>query len=444
MRWVLGMLLAVWLLTGMAEAAAVITHGPLVGQVKPTRAKIWLRLSEAPMAGAVVEYSTNAAFSGALATAPRKSKPSADHALAVSLDGLVPETQYYYRIRIDGALQPGIHTFSTIPPASRPRAFSFAVMADFSSGRTAPSMVAMAALDPKFVLIIGDYDHRDPADVTKHPEGALAAMRKMRKDTRGANTNLGRSVRDSLIARYPAPQIPIYNVWDDHDYCYNGADKNCPARDVAMRVYREYFLPASLIPSGRIGLWQNYRYGREAEIFLLDLRSNRDKAKGPDGPEKSMLGAEQKAWFKQALLASTATWKIIISSVPFNPGTKIEDSWGAYLTEHQELLQFITGNGIKNVVVLSGDVHSGGAVDFGEHSGLPEVSVPNANTGTAADSWGANPGLWTIGPLSGVDNPGFAWVEVGLGTLEIAVRGADGLVKTTSGGTPLRLNLAKQ
>jgi alkaline phosphatase D len=444
MRWLVAVLLAVWLLAGMAEAAAVITHGPLAGQVKPTRAKIWLRLSETPAVGAVVEYSVNANFSGALATAPRKPKPSADHTLAVSLDALVPETQYYYRIRIDGVLQPGVQTFATIPRASRPRAFSFGVMSDFSSGRSAPSMEAMVALDPKFALIIGDYDHRDPADVTKHPEGPLAAMRKMRKDTRGANTALGRSVRASLIERYPGPQIPIYNVWDDHDYCYNGADKNCPARDVAMRVYREYFLPASLIPAARIGLWQNYRYGREAEIFLLDLRSSRDRAKELDGPDKSMLGAEQKAWFKQALLASTVTWKIVISSVPFNPGMKIEDAWGAYLTERNELLQFINGNGIKNVVILSGDVHSGGAVDFGENSGLPEVSVPNANTGTAADSWGPNPGKWTIGPLSGVNNPGFAWIEVGLGTLTITVRGADGLVKTTRGGTPLRLNLAKQ
>ena len=34
-----------------------------------------------------------------------------------------------------------------------------------------------------------------------------------------------------------------------------------------------------------------------------------------------------KEWLKSPLLNSTATWKFIVSTVPFNPTTKPADAW---------------------------------------------------------------------------------------------------------------------
>jgi phosphodiesterase/alkaline phosphatase D-like protein len=67
--------------------------------------------------------------------------------------------------------------------------------------------------------------------------------------------------------------------------------------------------------------------------------------------------------------------------------------------------------GLHNVVFISGDIHSGGAIDDGTHSGVPEVSVPHANmpsttVNTCCRGSRAGgptlinePGTWTIGGL---------------------------------------------
>ena len=99
---------------------------------------------------------------------------------------------------------------------------------------------------------------------------------------------------------------------------------------------------------------------------MLDVRAQRDASDDPDGPDKSMLDGDgisngQKNWLFQGLLNSTATWKFLVSGVTFNPDCKPSDSWGAFLTERQELLDFISNNNIQNVIVLSGDAHTGGA-----------------------------------------------------------------------------------
>ena len=102
---------------------------------------------------------------------------------------------------------------------------------------------------------------------------------------------------------------------------------------------------------------------------MLDLRSQRDPNSVSDSPSKSILGAEQKAWMKEGLLRATATWKFIMSTVPFNPTSKRSDSWAAFQTERHEIVEFIETNGISNVIIISGDIHSGGALDNGINSG---------------------------------------------------------------------------
>jgi len=90
-----------------------------------------------------------------------------------------------------------------------------------------------------------------------------------------------------------------------------------------------------------------------------------------DAPVGSMLGAEQKAWFKSSLEKSTARWKLICNNTPmmhfgfdmtFREHGKIDDvwwsdSWDGYPVERQELTRFIGQSGIANVVSLTGDRH---------------------------------------------------------------------------------------
>jgi alkaline phosphatase D len=91
-----------------------------------------------------------------------------------------------------------------------------------------------------------------------------------------------------------------------------------------------------------------------------------------DSPPGTMLGGPQKAWFKATMVASTATWRLWASSLPMlrlrvNQGSvatlladryATTDSWDGYNTERTELLTFLRDGGVRNTVVLSGDLHA--------------------------------------------------------------------------------------
>ena len=68
-----------------------------------------------------------------------------------------------------------------------------------------------------------------------------------------------------------------------------------------------------------------------------------------------MLGATQKAWFKEQLKRSDAPFKFVATSVPFHGGGA--DAWGNYRTERTELRAFVLAENIRNVVFLTADYH---------------------------------------------------------------------------------------
>jgi len=85
------------------------------------------------------------------------------------------------------------------------------------------------------------------------------------------------------------------------------------------------------------------------EVFLLDCRQYRDPQ------TRTMLGLEQKQWLLQQLAASSATFKFIVSSVPFSDPR--DDKWGEYPEERDDILRNIQENNIAGVIFLAGDVH---------------------------------------------------------------------------------------
>ncbi|MDH5675326.1 MAG: alkaline phosphatase D family protein [Myxococcales bacterium] len=91
-----------------------------------------------------------------------------------------------------------------------------------------------------------------------------------------------------------------------------------------------------------------------------------------DSPPGTMLGAEQKQWFKDVMRATDATFKLWGNSVPLLrvrlDATAVDlipkdlmlgpDAWDGYGTERRELMGFLRDEGIQNVISLSGDHHA--------------------------------------------------------------------------------------
>jgi alkaline phosphatase D len=320
-------------------------------------------------------------------------------------------------------------------------------------------------------------------------------MRNMHRDTRDFGTAIGNDFASGLIGLPDTGQvqIPMYLGWDDHDFCSNNADVNCPFAAQSVQAYREYYLwQADNGIDGTNGCptastFQRIDYGRVVSVFIIDARSARDNS------AKTMLGSCQYAWLTQGLLASKSTWKIVLTPVPFNPTVKTWDAWGAFSAERARFVKFIQKNGIRNLVFFSGDIHSGGALDDGTHSGWPEISVPHANmpddwintyceTFNGKASARSEPGLWTIGTLvepdfdattpptcagdpiapgttlvyptpgvyatSGKGSPGYVRIDASMTSLTATVIGFDGLVRSGSqaDGTsaPMILQLTAQ
>ena len=146
-------------------------------------------------------------------------------------------------------------------------------------------------------------------------------------------------------------QCATYAIWDDHEI-ENDAHGGLPQLPVAEQVFREYWPCASV---EKTGLYRALMLAPGVELIILDTRRFRSVQAMLDGPEKTMLGTQQKTWFLQRLKQSKATFKIVATSVPFHGSS--QDAWGNYRTEREEVVAFIRREKIGNVVMISADYH---------------------------------------------------------------------------------------
>jgi alkaline phosphatase D len=85
-----------------------------------------------------------------------------------------------------------------------------------------------------------------------------------------------------------------------------------------------------------------------------------------------MLGAAQRRWLIDSLTASTAVWKVVVSSVPLSvpKGGTARDSWSnadsrgqpeehstGFAVERDAILRTLRQRGLRNLVVIAADVH---------------------------------------------------------------------------------------
>jgi alkaline phosphatase D len=79
----------------------------------------------------------------------------------------------------------------------------------------------------------------------------------------------------------------------------------------------------------------------------------------------------QKAWLKQGLASSSATFKVLCSSVPWARDTKVhsQDTWDGFDREREELFAFFEARQINGIVLLSADRHRSDAWRIVRESG---------------------------------------------------------------------------
>jgi alkaline phosphatase D len=120
-------------------------------------------------------------------------------------------------------------------------------------------------------------------------------------------------------------------------------------------------------------------------------------------PAGTMLGATQKAWWKDTMHGSDATWKVWGNEVPlmrfFLPKGPVDglivdrtmdgDAWDGYASERKELTTYLRTMNVQNLLVLSGDIHAhfAGVVHDDYLAGTPmPVGVELCAAGVSSNS----------------------------------------------------------
>ena len=371
-----------------------LSHGPVVGGVTASGANVFVRTDQA--ASVVIRYGLDPNLGTYAESQSVTTAEADDFTKIISLSGLQAETTYYLSVLVNGVPNragPPYPSFKSFAQSNVARDFKFVVLADFLSvskleGPT-PTFASASAELPDFVFIGGDFDHRGPR--------TLPEKRNMFRELYNRQTRFMDDFVPLILEKYP-----IIHQWDDHDAGFNNIDKTYVDWSLSQQVFQEY-VPSYPLPPVSPGIWQKFSYA-QAECFVLDCRSQRDPDEQPDGIDKSMLdgnnlgAAGEVQWLKDGLLASSARWKVIFTSVITNPTTKFYEGWAGYQREWNELKDFINTNKITGVVFISGDLHLG-AIDNGIASGFPEmcIATPNSEKQTDERCSTAPVGTWSEG-----------------------------------------------
>jgi alkaline phosphatase D len=108
--------------------------------------------------------------------------------------------------------------------------------------------------------------------------------------------------------------------------------------------------------------YRTLRCGRWLQIWMVEGRDYRSPNRAPDGPEKTIWGAEQNAWLKGTLLASDAAFKILITPTPMvgpDDASKRDNHTNprAFRHEGEEFLAWAKAQHIRNFYTTTGDRH---------------------------------------------------------------------------------------
>ncbi len=400
LRFVVLVVPAAWL---PAQSAAPFTSGAWVGNVTISSATAAVRLKNSGVAVRWV-VSERATLENAVRSAPVSTLPETGNVAKLDVSGLKANTLYHYGFEVGGELRGEAEwrgRFRTFPSGAASFKIAFGSCGDHRDADQR-AYDAIRAEQPLLFINTGDLHYADTNDTSvdeyrKNYDAVLTAP---------AQARLYRNV-------------PVAYVWDDHDYAGNDSDGTSLGRDAARQAYGD-FVPHYPRGAGDGTIGQAFTIGR-VRVIMTDVRSASSHFREPDDAAKVRLGAAQMAWFKRELIAARdAGFPLIlwVNPVPWISAAGAgADDWSAYATERRTIANFIKTSGIRNLAIISGDMHGlayddGRNSDYADGGGAAMVVMHGAaltRTGSVKGgpySGGAMPGSPQYGVLEITDHGG--------------------------------------
>jgi alkaline phosphatase D len=290
-------------------------------------------------------------------TITQRTTSDRDFAATFVLSGLEPGTRYAYEIVVDGKAV----------PTKEPRRFSTQPLWQWRT--QAPDFTAMIGS----CLYVNDTPYDRPGTPYGSEHEILLAMAAQKPDLMiwlGDNTYTREVDYDTpagLRYRYrhdrALPELqpllaaaPHYATWDDHDFGPNDSDGSFALKEAALGVFTRYWPAPSYGMPGTPGVFQKFAWS-DVDFFLLDDRYHRKPNAWPAGPDRRMLGLPQMRWLQESLVASRATFKVVVlGNQVVNPLPGAE-ALTRFPVEYNELVDFLRTAKVEGVLFLSGDVH---------------------------------------------------------------------------------------
>lgn len=404
-------------LAGLAVAqprwpADPFSLGVASGAPTPDGVVLWTRLlparGELPDGGRTAlpvrwEVAHDPAFQRIAQSGESLALPQLGHSVHAEPSGLEPDRWYFYRFTAGDAVSPVGRTRTLPAPDGEPQRLrvAYASCQRWEHGYYA-AWRHMRAESLDFVAFLGDYiyeypnasaalrgfpsigwvrtlpDYRERYALHRgdpHLQAMHAACpwlvtwddHEVQNDYAGIHAGDSRPLGMNAVADFAARRAAGYQAWYEH--------MPVRAADFA-RAIRGATTPADL------RIHTRYRFGRLADVLLLDDRQYRDPQVCPPpgrtagamnpalceawaDPARTLLGAGQEAWLDRELSQAAGTWTVLGQQTLFGrrdlqpgPGELLfNDGWDGYPAARQRLLEGLQRHRVANPVFLGGDVH---------------------------------------------------------------------------------------
>lgn len=318
------------------SGSAPFPLGVAAGDALPDGALVWTHFTGHDALEVVVWPEQGDAGAGL-----RQPATGEDGFCVVEVDGLQPGTWHLFRFESEGGQVSPLGRFRTALAPDALEVVTFGATSCIKHGYRYDTLArASERTDLDAFIFLGDSVYTDGAS-------SLADFR------RKWATGLGEPEYGALRG-----STSLITQWDDHEVRNNweGDTVDGALLENARRAFVEH-QPLRQDPARPQRYWRSLKWGKTAELFILDARSERDRARG------EYVSPEQLEWLIDGVTRSDAVFKLILNTVPigafdapfFAPFS--EDNWQGYPLQRQALLERLEGAGTKGVMFVSGDFH---------------------------------------------------------------------------------------
>ncbi|MFI2433942.1 alkaline phosphatase D family protein [Streptomyces sp. NPDC018693] len=412
-----------------ADDAPAFLHGVASGDPLPDGVLLWTRVT--PTAAATpgsglgpdteVEWivARDRSLTDIVAKGSVTATAASDHTVKADVRGLAPATDYWFRFSAGGTDSPVARTRTAPAADAAVSGLRFGVVscANWEAGHFAAYRHLAARSDLDAWLHLGDYIY----EYGTGEYGTRDKVVRQHAPTHEIVTLADYRVRHGKYKTDPDLQAlhakaPVVAIWDDHEMANDawtdgaenhteGTEGDWAARQTAAK--RAYFEWMPVRPAIAGTTYRRLRFGKLADLSLLDLRSFRSQQVGVgngqvDDPERTLTGRAQLDWLKAGLASSDTTWRLVGNPVMISPfaigsltadllkplaellglpkeGLALNtDQWDGYTDDRRELLAHLRSNAIRNTVFLTGDIHMAWANDVPVNAGTYPLSASAA------------------------------------------------------------------